>query len=185
MEPKALPGTPWEGEISLGNFSGGPPEDNNEFFFGPGGLRERFGRLPGSLLEPSRRPRGPRRPPGAILAPFWEPKWRPNCWSFFGHFGALFWSPSPFALSGLASMLISWPWLPGCFGSAFYLQKWGPQSGLHLSGCLSSSLACSWSFFVFAGFEALILKVRSPRGLKPRVAAGGREAIRISCCPAR
>ena len=34
-------------------------------------------------------------------------------------------------------------------------------------------------FLFFAGFEALILKVRSPRGLKPRVAAGGREAIRI------
>ena len=34
-------------------------------------------------------------------------------------------------------------------------------------------------FLFFASFEALILKVRSPRGLKPRVAAGGREAIRI------
>ena len=32
MEPQAAPGTPWEGEISLGNFSGGPPEDNNELF---------------------------------------------------------------------------------------------------------------------------------------------------------
>ena len=36
MEAKALPGTPWEGEISLGNSSGGPPEDNNEFFSAPG-----------------------------------------------------------------------------------------------------------------------------------------------------
>ena len=42
MEAKALPGTPWEGEISLGNSSGGPPEDTNEFFFGPGGLQERL-----------------------------------------------------------------------------------------------------------------------------------------------
>ena len=82
MEAKALPGTPWEGEISLGNSSGGPPEDNNEFFFGPGGLRERFGNIPGRLLEPSWRPRGPRRPPGAILAPFLEPKWSPEA-SFF------------------------------------------------------------------------------------------------------
>ena len=87
MEPKALPGTPWEGEISLGNFSGGPPEDNNEFFFGPGGLRERFGSLPGSLLEPSWRPRGPRRPPRAILAPFWERKWSPEA-----SFLKLFWT---------------------------------------------------------------------------------------------
>ena len=88
MEPKAAPGTPWEGEISLGNFSGGPPEDSNEFFFAPGGLRERFGNLPGRLLEPTWRPRGPRRPPGAILAPFLEPKWSPEA-SFF----KLFWTP--------------------------------------------------------------------------------------------
>ena len=87
MEPKALPGTPWEGEISLGNFSGGPPEDNNEFFFGPGGLRERLGSLPGRLLEPSWRPRGPPRLPGAILAPFWERKWSPEA-----SFWELFWT---------------------------------------------------------------------------------------------
>ena len=87
MEPTAVPGTPWEGEISLGNFSGGPPEDNNEFCFGPGGLRERFGSLPGSLLEPSWRPRGPRRPPRAILAPFWERKWSPEA-----SFLKLFWT---------------------------------------------------------------------------------------------
>ena len=125
MEPKALPGTPWEGEISLGNFSGGPPEHNNEFVFGPGGLRERLGSLPGRLLEPTWRPRGPRRPPGAILAPFWEPKWSPEAsflelfWTLWGSILVTF----ALALSGLASMLISWPWLPGCFGSAFYLQK--------------------------------------------------------------
>ena len=75
MEPKALPGTRWE---TLGNFSGAPPEDNNEFVFGPGGLRERFGSLPGSLLEPSWRSRAPRRPPETILAPFGEPKWSPE-----------------------------------------------------------------------------------------------------------
>ena len=54
----------------------------------PGGLRERFGNLPGRLLEPTWRPRGPRRPPGAILAPFLEPKWSPEA-SFF----KLFWTP--------------------------------------------------------------------------------------------
>ena len=82
MEAKALPGTPWEGEISLGNFSGGPPEDNNEFFFGPAGPRERLGSLPGRLLEPSWRPRGPPRLPRAILAPFGE---SPEA-SSLGHF---------------------------------------------------------------------------------------------------
>ena len=41
-----VPGTPWEGEISLGNFSGGPPEDNNELFSAPGGS--------GSVLGASR-----------------------------------------------------------------------------------------------------------------------------------
>ena len=149
MEPKALPGTPWEGEISLGNFSGGPPEDNCDFFSAPGGS--------GSVLGASRggswSPLGAQEGPGSLQERFWHHFGNqngapgPHCWSFFGHFGALFWSPSPFALSGLASMLISWPWLPGCFGSAFYLQKWGPQSGLHFSSFLLSSLACSWSFF--------------------------------------
>ena len=105
MEPTAVPGTPWEGEISLGNSSGGPPEDNNEFFFGPGGLRERLGSLPGRLLEPTWRPRGPRRPPGAILAPKMVPKWSPEAsflelfsipWKWF--FGAL--RPGCFRLQG-------------------------------------------------------------------------------------
>ena len=112
MEAKALPGTPWEGEISLGNSSGGPPEDNNEFFFGPGGLRERFGNIPGRLLEPSWRPRGPRRPPGAILAPFWH-HLGSNFGGFLEHFGALFWSHSPFALAILAP---------------FWEPKWSPEA---------------------------------------------------------
>ena len=77
-------------------------------------------------------------------------------------------------------MLISWPWLPGCFGSAFYLQKWGPQSGFISAVLFRLRLRARGRFLFFAGFEAFILKVRSPRGLKPRVAAGGREAIRIN-----
>ena len=76
--PKKPKADPWEGQISLGNFSGGPPEDDNEFFVVPGGLRERLGSLPGRLLEPTWRPRGPQRPPRAILAPFWEPKRSPE-----------------------------------------------------------------------------------------------------------
>ena len=75
------------GEISLGNFFRAPPEDNNEFFLGPGPHRERFGSPPGRLQEPSWRPRGPRRPPGAILVPFSEPKRSPGG-SFLELFGA-------------------------------------------------------------------------------------------------
>ena len=112
MEPEAVPGTPWEGEISLGNSPRGPPEDNNEFFFDPGGLRERFGPPPGRLLEPSWRPRGPRRPPGAILAPFWH-HLGSNFGGFLEHFGALFWSHSPFALAILAP---------------FWEPKWSPEA---------------------------------------------------------
>ena len=76
MEATAAPGP--EGEISLGHFSGGPPGDGNEFFSGPRALRKRFAGLPGRLLEPTWRPRGPQRPPGAILAPFWEPQRSPE-----------------------------------------------------------------------------------------------------------
>ena len=65
MEAKALPGTPWEGEISLGNFSGGPPEDNNEFFFGPGGLRE---------LAPKRAPEASKSHFGTIWGAKMEPR---------------------------------------------------------------------------------------------------------------
>ena len=50
MEPKSASGAPWEGEISLGKSPGGPPELHHEFFFGSGGLRERFGSPP--ILEP-------------------------------------------------------------------------------------------------------------------------------------
>ena len=61
----------WEGEISLGNFSGAPPEDNNEFFFGPGGLRERFGGLPG---RPKRTPEASRTHFGTIFGAKMEPR---------------------------------------------------------------------------------------------------------------
>ena len=56
MEPKALPGTPWEGEISLGNFSGGPPEDNNEFLGAADASREPPGKAPGAHLAPKKVP---------------------------------------------------------------------------------------------------------------------------------
>ena len=56
MEPKAAPGTPWEGEISLGNFSGGPPEDSIEFFGTADASREPPGKAPGAHLAPKRVP---------------------------------------------------------------------------------------------------------------------------------
>ena len=35
MEPKSASGAFWEGEISLGNSPGGPPEVHHEFFSAP------------------------------------------------------------------------------------------------------------------------------------------------------
>ena len=35
MEPKSASGAPWEGEISLGNSPGAPPEVHHEFFSAP------------------------------------------------------------------------------------------------------------------------------------------------------
>ena len=77
MEPKALPGTPWEGEISLGNFSGGPPEDNNEFFFGPGppgASWEPPGEAPGAQLAPKKAPEASRIYFGTIWGAKMEPR---------------------------------------------------------------------------------------------------------------
>ena len=88
MEPKSASGAPWEGEISLGNSPRAPPEVHHEFFFGPAGLRERFGSPPGrqnsdfmlrSLFFPPRE--APGSDSGAILA---------RCWLDFGAvFGAI------------------------------------------------------------------------------------------------
>ena len=81
MRPKALPGTPWEGEISLGNFSGGPPEDNNEFFSAPG--------PPGAFSEPLGEAPGAKMAPGGLH--FGSQTGAPSLhfWSLFGHLGAL------------------------------------------------------------------------------------------------
>ena len=35
MKPKSASGAPWEGEISLGNSPGAPPEVHHEFFSAP------------------------------------------------------------------------------------------------------------------------------------------------------
>ena len=77
MEPKAVPGTPWEGEISLGNFSGGPPEDNNEFFRPrgpPGASWEPPGEAPGAQLAPKRAPEASKSHFGTIWGAKMEPR---------------------------------------------------------------------------------------------------------------
>ena len=68
MEPKALPGTPWEGEISLGNFSGGPPEDSNELFSPSGGSGSVLGISRGGSWSPPAALEGP----GGLQEPFWH-----------------------------------------------------------------------------------------------------------------
>ena len=50
------PGTPRDGEISLGNFSGGPPEDSIEFLGAADASREPPGKAPGAHLAPKRVP---------------------------------------------------------------------------------------------------------------------------------
>ena len=120
----------------------------------PGASWEPPGEAPGAQLAPKRAPEASKSHFGTI----WGAKNgapRPHFLSFFEHFGVLFWSPSPVAPLGLASMLISWPSLPSCFGSAVCFQKWGPPSGVHLSSFLSSSLACSWSLFVLCRLRSL------------------------------
>ena len=81
MEPKALPGTPWEGEISLGNFSGGPPEDNNEFVPAPGGSGSVLGASRGGSWSPvgaQEAPEASRSHFGTILGAKMVPKWSPE-----------------------------------------------------------------------------------------------------------
>ena len=86
MEPKSASGAPWEGENSLGNSPGGPPEVQHEFFSGSGGLRERFGSPPGgpnkdlmlrSLFFPLPGGSGERfwKHFGSILELFWSDFW--------------------------------------------------------------------------------------------------------------
>ena len=74
MEPKSVSGAPWEGEISLGNSPGAPPEVHHEFFSAPeasgsdlGAPRE--GKIRSSCCAPCFSASGRLR--GAILAPFW------------------------------------------------------------------------------------------------------------------
>ena len=78
MEPKSASGAPWEGEISLGNSPGAPPEVHHEFFSAPeasgsdlGALRE--GKIRISCCGPCffRLREAPGIDFGAILARLW------------------------------------------------------------------------------------------------------------------
>ena len=79
MEPKSASGAPWEGEISLGNSPGAPPEVHHEFFFGPGGLRERFGSPPGGQKKEFMLRSLTFSLPGGSGEPFWS-----HCGSMLG-----------------------------------------------------------------------------------------------------
>ena len=68
MEAQAIPGTPWEGEISLGNFSRGHPEDINDSFSAHGGS----GSVSGAPRASSKSRVGAREGPGGLQEPFWH-----------------------------------------------------------------------------------------------------------------
>ena len=102
------PGAPWEGEISLGNFSGGPPGDGNEFFPAP----ERFGSVLPASRESSWSPLGAQEGPGGLRERIWHPNWcqngapRAHFWGSFRLFGnagvQYFW----FLLSSIVAFVI-------------------------------------------------------------------------------
>ena len=82
MEPKSASGAPWEGEISLGNFPGAPPEVHHEFFSAPeasgsdlGAPRESKIRISCCGLCFFRLREAPGSDFGAILARFWSVFW--------------------------------------------------------------------------------------------------------------
>ena len=155
--PKRPPGPPGRVKSRWEISPEAPRKITMNFFSAPGA----FGSVLGASRGGSWSPVGAQEGPRGFQEPFWHHLGsqngapRPHFLSFFEHFGVLFWSPSPVAPLGLASMLISWPSLPSCFGSAVCFQKWGPPSGVHLSSFLSSSLACSWSLFVLCRLRSL------------------------------
>ena len=78
MEPKSAPGAPWEGENSLGNSPGGPPEVHHDFFSAPEASGSDLGALRGGKIRISccgpcffRLREAPGSDFGAILARFW------------------------------------------------------------------------------------------------------------------
>ena len=78
MEPKSASGAPWEGENSLGNSPGGPPEVHHDFFSAPEASGSDLGALRGGKIRISccgpcffRLREAPGSDFGAILARFW------------------------------------------------------------------------------------------------------------------
>ena len=160
MEAKIAPGGPQDAEKWSKNFSGGPPARTSEFFFAPGGLQEHSGDEFLSVLAAPWGPLGPQVVPGGLP----EASRRS-----FRSFSEQFWLHFCIVLGYFCSCSRS---RLGTSAIVFLIRS--------VSCSYSFSLACSCSLLVFKGFEALILKIGSPQSLKPWVAAGGRDAIRIN-----
>ena len=160
MEAKIAPGRLQDDEKWSKNFSGGPPARTSAFFSPPEASRSAPGSIfiaswqpPGAQGVPRWSPEASRRPPGGHLGHF-----RNNCGSILASFLYIF-------AAVLAPVLGP------------------PRSSFSFAPC-HVLIPFRWrarvrSLFL-EGFEALNWKIGSPRSLKPWVAAGGREAIRIA-----
>ena len=159
MEAKIPPGRPQDDEKWSKNFSGHPPARTSEFCSPPEASRS----TPGTIFKASW------QPPGA----HWVPRWSPEAsrrppGGHLGHFrnnlGFI-----------LASFLVTF--------AAVLAPVFGPPRLSFSFAPCHVLIPFRWrarvrSLFL-EGFEALSWKIGSPRSLKPWVAAGGREAIRI------
>ena len=72
MEPKSASGAPWEGEISLGNSPGGPPEVRHDFFSAPEASGSDLGALRGGQNKDLMLRSLFFSPPGGSGEPFWS-----------------------------------------------------------------------------------------------------------------
>ena len=163
MEAKIAPGRPQDDEKWSKNFSGPPPARTSDFFFAPGGLQEHSGvdfysalAAPwgplGPQVVPGGLPEASRRPPGGHLSHF-----RNNFGFIFESFLVTF--------AAVLAPVLGPPRLSFSFAPCHVLIPFRWRARVR-------------SLFL-EGFEALSWKIGRPRFLKPWVAAGGREAIRI------
>ena len=160
MTPLELPGAPkMEAKITRTFLEPPRPEPAN-FFSPPEASRS----TPGTIFKASW------LPPGAQGVPRWsqEASRRPpggHSINFRNNFGSI-----------LASFLvISATVLAPVLGPPRSCFSFAPCHGL-----IPFRLRARVRSWFFEGFEALSLKIGSPQSLKPWVAAGGREAIRIN-----
>ena len=138
--PKRPPGPPGRVKSRWEISPEAPRKIAMNFFSPPGGSGSALGISRGGSWSPL----GAQEGPGGLQEPFWHHFWSQNgaprlhFSSFFGHLGALFSSPAPFALSGLASMLLLGVCL-GTFPFFFFppcafrsrpksCQKWSPET---------------------------------------------------------